>query len=335
MRKAIVLGVCTFVSILSAHCQNDSPLHLQRTIDLPGVTGKFDHMAIDETGHRLFVAATGSNAVEVVDLASGKVQQSLTGLGKPHGLAWIPEGGVLFVADGSKAELDVFSGSPFRLVKNIKLSEDADDMVFDPATRLLYVGHGGTDSRNPGAVAVVDTRTLAIVADLAVEAHPEGLELDPVHNRIFVNISDTGQVVVIDGKTHAISRTWKLVDTTGNTPLAYDAASNRLLLGCRMPATLVVLDGDTGKERMHAPADTGVDDLFYEASSGRAYFITGKGVIDSFALSQEDTLQILPRTETAAGAKTGLLVPAKKALYVGIPGTSGSAQIRVYATSEK
>jgi YVTN family beta-propeller protein len=51
------------------------------------VQGKFDHLAIDIKGNRLFIAATGNHSVEVIDLKSNKVQQSIVGLGKPHGLA--------------------------------------------------------------------------------------------------------------------------------------------------------------------------------------------------------------------------------------------------------
>ena len=69
-------------------------LKLVQHAEIPGnYTGKFDHFAIDTANHKLFVAATGNHSVEVLDLSSGKVSQSITGLGKPHGLAWIPDTG--------------------------------------------------------------------------------------------------------------------------------------------------------------------------------------------------------------------------------------------------
>ena len=327
---SLLLAGCT---TLSQGQENDG-LKLQRTIGLPKVTGKFDHFALDEAGNRLFVAATGNKSVQVIDLASNMTTGSLDGVGKPHGLAWIPKTGRLFVADGEKAKLYVYEGSPLKRTREIDLSEDADDMVYDPVTSLLYVGHGGTNAANPARVAVIDSGTLRLIADLPVASHPEGLDFDPNGDRIFVNIAETGQIAVIDGKTHTITDTWVLRNAKGNTPLAYDAADNLLLVGCRAPSQLVVLNAKTGQLVAAATSDGGADDLFYEPSTHHAYLIAGSGAIDTFTLSPDGKLQAMPATHTAAGAKTGLLVPSLNELFLGMPGASTDAAIRVYQTGK-
>jgi hypothetical protein len=333
MMKALSFAAALIAcGTILCHAQG-AEIKLQRTITLPGVTGKFDHFAIDAAGNRLFAAATGNQSVEILDLAIDKVIGSLKGLGKPHGLAWIPESGRLFVADGGKAELDVFEGSPLKLAQTIPLTEDADDMVYDAATRLLYVGHGGTNAANPARVAVIDAQSLKIVANLPVATHPEALELDPKGDRIFVNVADAGEIAVIDGKTQKVVSTWMLKKEKGNTPLAYDAADDLLLVGCRAPSELVVLNGRTGEEIAAAVTDAGADDLFYNASARTAYLVAGSGAVDSFAVSPEGKLQTLDVTRTANGAKTGLLVSTQSALYVGIPGAA--ATIRVYQIHAK
>src|SRR3989442_2502922 len=48
--------------------REQEPLSLVRTIDLPRVEGRIDHLAIDSGAQRLFVAALGNNTVEVLDL---------------------------------------------------------------------------------------------------------------------------------------------------------------------------------------------------------------------------------------------------------------------------
>ena len=335
MKSILLVGALALLGAPFATPGSDAPLSLQRTIVLSGVTGKFDHFAIDESGNRLFAAATGNHTVEVVDLRTGQVVESLSQLGKPHGVAWVGAMRRLFVADGAKGELDVFEGSPLMLAKKIKLSEDADDMVYDAATQLLYVGHGGTDASNPAAIAVIDAAKLVLLSDLPVGAHPEALELDSKHDRVFANISDTGQVLVIDGATHTVKETWQLTEAKGNTPLAYNADLDLLLVGCRKPSTIVVLNAQTGKEVASAPADAGADDLFYEPGTHRAYLITGSGMVDSYEVSAEGQLRPLKATTTVSGAKTGLLVPSQSALFVGIPGVDTSAQVRMYLTSGK
>lgn len=317
----------------AASSQPSSSLTLRQTIPLSGVNGKFDHFAIDLAKGRLFAAATGNHSVEVIDLKSGRTKESITGLGKPHGLAWVESTGSLYVADGTLAELRVYRGSPLQLAGAIKLSQDADDMVYDDVHHLLYVGHGGGSATAPGTVAVVDTSTFTLVATLPVAAHPEALDLDAAGRRIFANIADSGEIAVIDAATNTVAARWKLNKAGDNVPIAYDGARHRLFLACRTPATLLELDGSTGDELSRAVTGEGADDLFYDAVLGRVYVISGSGEVDTFDVNGK-SITSAGVTRTAAGAKTALFVPATSRLYVGVPGSSEKpAEIRVYSTS--
>jgi hypothetical protein len=79
MKKFSLLFLTALLCYSVAYSQEHAPLELVRTIKLPGVTGKFDHFAIDEKRDRLFAAAAGTHAVEVINLASGKVAEELGG----------------------------------------------------------------------------------------------------------------------------------------------------------------------------------------------------------------------------------------------------------------
>jgi hypothetical protein len=322
-----------YLSASAAQSQTTGQLTLQSTIELPGGTTKFDHFAIDLTANHLFIASTGNQAVEVLDLNSGKVASSLIGFGKPHGLAWVPASGRLFASDGSKADLKVFEGAPLAQINALKLSDDADDMVYDAKTKLLYVGHGGSDAANPARIAVIDTNDQSILADLPVAAHPEGLEIDTATDRVFANIADAAQIVVIDGRTHTQAAVWKLTRAKENVPLAYDEEHQILFVACRAPARMLVVDGKTGNELADLPADAGADDMFYDAELHRVYVIAGSGTIDAYEINAGRNLRAIGITRTSSGAKTGLLVPSQHALYIGAPSIGGKpAEIMVYAT---
>ncbi len=332
MRNLITL--CLLASCAVVHAQTSQPLTQSRTIALAGVSGKFDHFAIDVAGDRLFAAATGNHSVEVIDLKTGKVAQSIGGLGKPHGLAWVDATGSLYVADGSLAELRVYQGTPLKLAGTIKLSDDADDMVFDEAHHLLYVGHGGASAAAPGKVAIVDTATFKLVGNLGFAAHPEALDLDAAGRRIFANIADAGEVGVIDGAKGTIAAHWKLSKASDNIPMAYDSSRNVLYVACRTPAAVLSLDAAGGAEISRVSTGEGADDLFYDAALSRLYVISGAGEVDVVQVDAAKTLHALSVLKTAAGAKTALFVPAQNLLYVGVPGSgSQAAEIRVYATS--
>jgi DNA-binding beta-propeller fold protein YncE len=329
-----ILVVLVFASALAANAQPPSSLTLRKTIPLIGVSGKFDHFAIDLESHRLFAAATGNHSVEVIDLKTDKVEQCLTGLGKPHGLVWVEATGSLYVADGSLGELRVYKGTPLALAGKIKLSDDADDMVYDDAHHLLFVGHGGSDAANPARVAVVDTEPFTLLANLPVATHPEALEIDPKSRRVFVNIADSNEVAVIDTATRTISTQWKLTRAADNVPLAFDAEHQLLFVACRTPGTLIALDAVSGKELASLKSADGADDLFYDPALRRIYLIGGAGEVDSYQLDAAKVLHPLAVVRTAAGAKTALFVPEQSLLYVGVPGAGkNAAEIRVYSTN--
>jgi DNA-binding beta-propeller fold protein YncE len=305
----------------------------QHSITLTGVSGKFDHFAIDLAGNRLFAAATGNHSVEVIDLASGKVAQSITGLSKPHGLAWIAATQTLYVADGALAELRQYRGSPLALAGSLKLSDDADDMVYREAGKSLFVGHGGSGSATPGRIAVVDTVSFQIKSEIPVATHPEALEIDLEHQRIFANIADSGEVAVIDGSGRSAPGSWKLKGADHNVPLAYDSRGSVLYVACRAPAVLLALDGSTGIELARIPIAAGADDLFYDQAGNRVYVITGAGEVDIVKADSRKALRLLGKVSTAAGAKTALFVPSQSLLYVGVPAVAPApSEVRVYST---
>jgi DNA-binding beta-propeller fold protein YncE len=334
----INLKTAVIVSLLSlgasfAQTQSAPPLMLQRTIALPIGTGKFDHFAFDQKAGRLFIAATGNHSVEVMDFTSGKVTESVTGIGKPHGLAWITATGLLYASDGTQGDLKIFAGSPLNTAKSVKLSDDADDMVYDPRSKLLYVGHGGGDAATPAAIAVVDTTSQSLLANLPVATHPEGLEIDNAHDRIFVNIAKAAEVVVIDGASHTQTAAWKLTGAKDNVPLVYDAEHQLLFVACRTPARLLVLDARSGTELADLPSDAGADDIFYDPEVHRIYLIAGSGAVDVYEIDARKAVRAIGVILTSAGAKTGLLVPSLHALFVGVPATGDKqAELLHYST---
>lgn len=325
--------VFLLLGAFSAQAQATSPLTLQRKIPLPTSISKFDHFAVDLAANRLFIAATSDHSVEIMELDTGGVTANLTGIGKPHGLAWVPATGRLYASDGTQGDLKIFAGSPLNQAHSIKLSDDADDMVYDAKSKRLYVGHGGKDAANPARVAVIDTTNQMLVANLPVATHPEGLEIDNASDRIFVNVAENAEVVVIDGTSHTQTASWKLTRAKDNVPLAYDEENQVLFVACRTPARLLVLDGKSGAELADLPSDAGADDLFYDPATHRVYLIAGSGAIDVYEIDSDRTVRAVGIIHTSPGAKTGLLVPSQHTLFVGAPATDGKqAQILQYST---
>ena len=61
------------------------------------------------------------------------------------------------------------------------------------------------------------------------------------------------------------------------------------------------------------------DDIFYDAGSQRVFVIGGEGYLDVLDVRPGATPTRLERLPTAAGARTGLYVPAQNRIYVAVP----------------
>jgi len=87
-RAAIALLV--FHAAAPAQEHTSTAFQLKQTIPLPGVEGRIDHLDVDIGGQRLFVCALGNNTVEVIDLSKAERVHTISGLGAPQGVAFVP-----------------------------------------------------------------------------------------------------------------------------------------------------------------------------------------------------------------------------------------------------
>jgi DNA-binding beta-propeller fold protein YncE len=120
--------------------ETNSLLTLDKTIALPNVEGRIDHMAVDVAGQRLFMAALGNNTVEVLDLKAGKQIQSIPGFAEPQGMIYVPEFDRLFVANGTDGTCRILDGHSFKTISSIQLGDDADNVRYDETAKKIYVG---------------------------------------------------------------------------------------------------------------------------------------------------------------------------------------------------
>jgi DNA-binding beta-propeller fold protein YncE len=317
----LLLGALPF----AVYAAERPPLKLTQTIPLPGVKGRFDHFAIDATGNRLFVAALGNNTLEIVDLAAGKRIRSLPGMSKPTGILYLPGQNQVIVANGDDGTLKILSGSDFKVLQTLTALADADNLRFDPQTKLAWLGYA------EGALAIIDSANAKLLANVTLPAHPESFQLEKAGPRVFVNIPDAKQVAVIDREKRAVTDTWPMEKFQANFPMALDEANRRLFIGCRQPARLVVLDTATGKPVTNLACSGDVDDLFYDELRKSLYMSCGEGFLDTFKQTTMDTYTRVSQLPTAPGARTCYFSPVLNRLYLAVPDRgSQKAEIRVY-----
>lgn len=305
-------------------------LGLLQTVRLPGVHGRLDHMDVDVAGNRLFLSALGNNTLEVFDLRTARLIHTIGGLHEPQGVTYVPSSNLIFVANGGDGMVRIFSGADYRLLHTVRLASDADDTRYDAAGGSVIVGYG--DEGDAG-LAVLDGTTGALRSRIMLPAHPESFQLAAPGPAIFVNIPSAGNLVVEVDRTQArIVERWRLANAGENFPMALDEADHRLLIACRSPAALVVLDSRTGKEVARVAGVGHADDIWYDAAHRRILISGGDGFISVIAQQDADHYRALAPVRTAPGGRTSLLVPGLHRLYLGVWGRNGQPEeLRVYA----
>jgi len=301
------------------------PLKLIKTILLPGVEGRIDHLAVDLKTQKLFIAALGNNTVEVVDVGQGRRGRSITGLNEPQGVAFVPDLNRVFVAGGGDGMLRTYDSGTLTAGQDLKLGADADNVRYDSKTGTIVVGYGA------GALGLVDAKSMKSTGNIKLSGHPESFQLDTSNQRIYVNVPNANHVAVIDRVRPSVIATWPMGDLHANFPMALDEASHRLFVATRNPARLAVLDTATGKLVAVLNCSGDADDIFYDSQNKRIYVAAGEGFIDVFRQQDADHYSPIARVPTAAGARTALFVPEMHRFFLAVPhrGTQAAA-IQVY-----
>ena len=124
-KTACLAAALCCVGVAEISAQSAAPLKLAQTIALGGVEGRIDHFAFDAAGERLFVCALGNNTVEVLDLRKGERIHSITGLGTPQGIAYIPELDRLFVANDKGGICKIYDAKSYENVGEIDFKDNA------------------------------------------------------------------------------------------------------------------------------------------------------------------------------------------------------------------
>ena len=302
-------------------------LQLKETIPLPGVEGRIDHMDFDPIGERLFVCALANNTLEVIDLRQNRRVHSISGLGSPQGVAYVPGLDRVFVANDKDGLCRFYDGKSYQPLAELTLGDDADNVRYDPSTKQIYAGFGN------GGIAVISAAEGKSRGSIKLAAHPEAFALEKQGRRIFVNVPGAGHVAVVDRDKAAVIATWKVSGASENFPLALDEPNHRLFVGCRRPSKLVVLDTDSGDAVAGIGISNDADDVFYDEKHHRIYVVCGAGKIDIIEQASADSYKVSSTIETAAGARTGLWLPGRNTLFIAVPHRgSQPAEIRLYQT---
>ncbi len=315
MRRRWLAVVVAVTTVAAPAARAQQPLELEAKIALGDVGGRIDHLAVDLAHRRLFVAELGNDTVGVIDLTERRVAQRLAKLSEPQGVGYAAD--TLVVANAGDGSVRFFAGTPLAPVGRLDLKDDADNVRVLPDGRSVLVGY------DSGGLAIIDVAERARRGDIALKAHPEGFQIDPASQRVFVNLPNARQVVVVDRAARRQIAGWSVPELRANFPMAWLAPRGEVVTGFRSPARLVRIRAADGAVLGNQNTCGDADDVFHDARRDRLYVTCGEGVVEVWRADGAGYAR-LARIATVSGARTGLFVPELDRLFVAVRARGGA-----------
>lgn len=266
-------------------------------VDLPG-EGRGDYVLADSDARRLYVTHAG--VVHILDLDTLKVQATVDGLKKAHGIALA--NGKAYASDGDANAILVFDPASGKKLTTIPGGENPDSILFDKASGMVYVFNGASKD-----ISVIDPAKDAVMKTIAVGDKPEYSRSDG-KGKIFFNMEDEHAIGVIDSKTQSIAAKYVLPDCEGPAALGLDEANRRLFSSCGNGA-LKVVDADSGKIIASLPVGEDPDGIIYDAEKKRVFVAARDGGWTIFDQQDPDTYVVNQVLMIDRYAKTAALDP--------------------------
>jgi YVTN family beta-propeller protein len=302
----------------SVKAQEKPPLKLIATTPLPGFTGDLDHFGVDLNGGRLFLASEVQKTVEVFDLKTGKRTHSIQGFGQPLTMAYLPDSDRLIVTDGGDTDaVELVDCKEYKIIKVLKLGPGVDHGVYNPVDKNFYVENGGGPNAKTHVLTIIDTSSLKVVGEVAglPGDSNEGMVVDQAGKRLYVNLTGSDEVGVIDLATRKLTARWPLPDAHVAHAIALDEPHRRLFTATRKPAMFIVFNLDTGEVVSVLPCVGVNSDMSLDVAQKRIY-VTGDGTATVIEQRDADHYEHIAEVPTAYRAKSSVFVAELKRLYV-------------------
>ena len=245
--------ICVTAAPINAHkVTSDYEL---KPISLPGASGvvSLDYFAYDRSTGKLWVPASNTGSVDVIDEISDAISQvagfktgevELRGRKVPLGPTAVSIGdGVVYIGNRGDSSLCVIDAKTLKQEACLEVAPASagpaaapDAVVYVAATRELWITTGAPPIGVASAdktIQVFDAsepRHLKLKLKIPLDGSAKGYAVDNQKAVFYTNIDEAGKTVAIDLRSHKVVAEWKVHDDLQG--LALDSARGFLFVAC-------------------------------------------------------------------------------------------------------
>src|SRR5438046_6799925 len=255
--KVVKLGAIALIQIIWTSGVNAADTNYElKPINLPGATGNvaLDYGAYDRATGKLWVPASNTGSVDVIDEATDAVAQvtgfktgevELRGRKVKVGPTAVSIGdGVVYIGNRGDSTLCVIDAQSLKRGECVHVAPASagpaaapDGLVYVAATRELWITTGapplGIASADKAIQVfdVSDPRQLKLKTKIPLSGSAEGYAVDNQRGLFYTNIEEAGKTVAIDVRSHKLAATWN-AGSAELQGLALDSARGFLFVAC-------------------------------------------------------------------------------------------------------
>jgi YVTN family beta-propeller protein len=214
----------------------------------------------------IYVTNSAGDSIHVIDPATNKVVQEIKGVEAAHGIAPAPDGARVYVSNEADSTLDVFDRESGALIKKVPLSNHPNNIAVTKNGDRILVGI----ARGPGAVDVIDAKTLTRTKSILVKGRLHNIYVTPDGKHLITGSIPGKLMTVIDLEREV--PVWELPFDLGVRPMTIEAgpdgATRRIFVQLSDTNGFAVVDFAARKEvaRVTLPKTS----TEFETDAGRA-----------------------------------------------------------------
>src|SRR5258705_4281173 len=290
MRSIALILSLTVTPLLA---QSSAPYRITHTYPLGG-DGAWDYIVPDPPNHRVFISR--QTRLMVVDENTGTLLGEVSGIKGAHGTALAAVTGHGFATSGPDESVVICDLKPYKVLDRIHTAEDTDAIIYDGASKRVFTSNGDAHS-----LTAIDPRAGKVITQIPLGGKAEYL-VSAGDGKVYVNLTDTAEVVEVDAKTATVARRWSTAPCKLPVSMAIDTAHHRLFSGCRSNM-MAVSDYQAGKVVATAPIGAGNDGIVFDAAPGDAFPANAAGTLTVIDQDAPDKYQVIQAVQTGPASR--------------------------------
>jgi len=301
----VLFAVALVATSLKTEAQQQKRWHIINTFHIAS-TGGWDYLETGPVNDWLYVShGTQVNILNKKTGDSVGVIENTTGV---HGIAFDVANNKGFTSNGRINTVTVFDMNTNRALAQIATGQNPDAILYEPFSKKIITCNGR--SKN---LSIIDPVQNKVVDSVDVGGKPETAVTDS-EGKLFVNIEDKNEIVVVDTKTFKVLHHWNIAPGEEPTGLSFDKETKRLFAGC--DKLLMVIDATNGKVIDKIIIGEGCDGTAFDPATKNIYTSNGEGTLTVIHEDNADKFTVVEIVVTKRGAKTLTLDKTSHLLYL-------------------